>query len=184
MLHDYYVFDLYSLVHLWWGTLYGWILSPLVIPFVSWTAGFLIALSLALVWEWVENHLEVLKTCWRPCGFKYSQDSWANMVGDVISSSVGYLLIFFFQDHYQEIFILTTSVCVVCIVYCHWIHPQQRDLQYQLQDHFNRNGRCDCVNFQKYFSQDVELIDEVELMDEEIQKKRYKDWTLQPMTNG
>lgn len=147
MLYDYYMFDFYSIVHLWWGVMYGYFFSPLNSAF-EWGEGFGVAFAVAVVWEIFENNQHVIDTYLKRCNFKICQDSWANMIGDVISSSVGYLLMFLLRDEYEIVMITSSFLCFIALVFCHYISPQNQNYQRNLQTHFDQNGRCDCCSFE------------------------------------
>jgi len=126
MLYDYYFLDWYSLQHFWWGTLYGVLFSPITTERLEYWEGFLVALGIAVLWEIVENSQWFIKCSQavRVPGFtKFGPDTWANLIGDICSSSAGYGIIWLGgENHWQELFILsciialgTGCVCTECV---------------------------------------------------------------------
>lgn len=98
MLYDYYFLDWYSLLHFWWGTLYAVIFSPISGSGIDFYVGFLIALGIALLFELVENSCWYIDNITLPGFRKYVADTKANMIGDVFSSSAGFIFIWAFSD--------------------------------------------------------------------------------------
>ena len=113
MLYDYYFLDWFSLLHFWWGTIYGWIFSPISIEGISYSEGFLVALLIAVVWEIVENSqwwIDHVK-CYG-IGNKIIKDSWANIVGDIFCSSVGYFAVWYAKEEYLLVMILSWIIAL------------------------------------------------------------------------
>jgi len=145
--YDYKIVDAYSLTHVWWGTLYGYVFSPITIESLSWEWGFCVAMAIAVLWEVFENNKSVIEKWWKPIGFKYSQDSWLNMIGDCLSSSAGYVTVYAFEDSYETVLIISSCVGVLTLFYCHFVRPQHKATQLKLQDYFDDpegDGRCGC----------------------------------------
>jgi hypothetical protein len=138
---DYHVLDVYSLIHFWWGTVYGWMLSPLspLAPDVdlSWLEGFIVAVWIAITWELVENSQWCIDRCMAPIGFKYTRDSWGNMVGDVLSSSVGFAVVYACRDTYTDVLAASTAVMLVAALYAHCWYPSSRWQQERIEHAYN-----------------------------------------------
>ena len=131
MLYDYYFVDWYSILHFWWGTLYAVVFSPISIDGLDFQTGFFIALAIAVLFEIAENSNWYMQHIKCPGLIKFSRDSWANMIGDVCSSSCGYAYIWIGGvNDWVLLFLLSNAIALIggiFITQC--IDPQDKDRQ-------------------------------------------------------
>ena len=131
MLYDYYFLDWYSLFHFWWGTVYALILSPITIDGLEFWQGFLISVGIAVLFECVENSDWYIHHVQCEPWVKFSRDSWANMIGDVCSSSVGYGFMWWGGvDNWAHFFIPSCAIALgggLILTQC--VDPQDKERQ-------------------------------------------------------
>ena len=86
-----YMFDPYSLTHILHGIIFHLILSNII---QSSLAGFLITMTVELVWELVENCEPMIRRFRENSGTsgEYNGDSVQNIAGDLLSCAVGHIL--------------------------------------------------------------------------------------------